>query len=166
MSQELLWVGLLAIFAGAALATAFSQTDLIVRKAKSLWNRVVGLAYLALSVGAAAYLVLSGDLQTRIFELFGIPKTQRTWNLDLLVTSSWAQTQTTPASPPPNQVLAAWLVGLVFAAILLAFVGAAFVLLFYKDTNENKRSLDAADNIVKMFGGFFIGVGSAFFGIK
>lgn len=105
-----------------------------------------------------------GEFYKRIIEIIEKPSETRTWNFDFLVSTAWADTS--GAAAGSNPALTATLITLVFYAILIAFGGALFVLLFWQDKAENKRALDAADNIVKMFGGFLIGVGSAFFGIR
>ncbi|UCI19288.1 hypothetical protein FJ970_30515 [Mesorhizobium sp. B2-1-8] len=47
---------------------------------------------------------------------------------------------------------------LVIAIIGIAFLGSIWVLLVTKDTPENQAWLKAASDMVKMFGGFFIGI--------
>lgn len=81
--------------------------------------------------------------------------------LESLISPAFAQT--TSQSHPG---LGAVLIQVVFVAIVLAFFISLGMLMFIKDREENRRALDTADNLVKMFGGFLIGVGSSFFGIK
>ncbi|WP_395710464.1 hypothetical protein [Reyranella sp.] len=81
--------------------------------------------------------------------------------IDLLIAPALAQ-----VSPQGAPELAALLIKVVFVTIVLAFFFALAILVFMKDKDENRRALETADNIVKMFGGFLIGVGSSFFGIK
>jgi hypothetical protein len=81
--------------------------------------------------------------------------------VDLLISPASADSGT-----QANPALAALLIQIVFVAIVWAFFIALGMLMFMKVDEENRRALETADNIVKMFGGFLIGVGSCFFGIK
>ena len=66
----------------------------------------------------------------------------------------------------PNPGLAGLLIQLVFITLVLAFFVALAILILMKDKEEKRHALKTADNIVKVFVGFLIGVGSSFFAIK
>jgi len=131
------------------------------------WTRVGRLADGAFKLISAAfalfvgYLLGTGKIGEWIVD--GFPKSERSWNFDFIA-PAFAQGGLPAASA--NQALAALLIQAVFAAIILAFAAALLVSLLVKDKPENRRALDTADSLVKMFGGFLVGVGSSYFGAK
>ena len=80
---------------------------------------------------------------------------------DLLVAPAFVQ-----AAIQTNPGLAGLLIQVEFITIVFAFSIALGMLILMRDKEENRRALGTADTIVKMFGGFLIGVGSFFFGIN
>lgn len=50
----------------------------------------------------------------------------------------------------------------IFCVMFIAYLAAIYVYLFAEETDENKKRRDAADNIVKTFGGFFVGIATAY----
>ena len=65
-----------------------------------------------------------------------------------------------------NPGLAGLLIQVEFITIVIAFSIALGMLILMRDKEENRRALETADTIVKMFACFLIGVGSFFFGIN
>lgn len=75
---------------------------------------------------------------------------------------NYAYAQTASTQPIQSTSLVNYIVGGIFIVIFLTFVAAVMVMLFTKNEDVNKRKLAAADNIIKTFGGFFIGVATSF----
>lgn len=170
MDLSWLWAVILVGFVITSLLGAFAERkethSIRSSRPRSAISRFTIPIYLILS-GLAFVLFLAdavrGDLYKRVFEIIEAPR--KAWNFDFLISTAWANDPSAPGISS-NPALTATLITLVFYAILVAFGGALLVLVFWADEPKNKRALDAADNIVKMFGGFLIGVGSAFFGIR
>lgn len=105
-----------------------------------------------------------GGTIAAIVSLLGALKTSKIlgWNLDLplrLISSAYAGNQDSPINAIS---LADWVVGGIFIMIFITFMASVLVMFLSADTAENKRKLAAADNIMKTFGGFFIGVATTF----
>lgn len=61
--------------------------------------------------------------------------------------------------------LVPYILGAVFVSMILAFAISLWFLLTVPDSAENERRLSAADNVVKSFGGFFIGFATSLLNI-
>ena len=92
---------------------------------------------------------------------FHIGRMSRQSLSDLLIAPAFVQ-----ATIQTNPGLAGLLIQVEFITIVFAFSIALGMLILMRDKEENRRALGTADTIVKMFGGFLIGVGSSFFGIN
>ena len=92
---------------------------------------------------------------------FHIGRMSRQSLSDLLIAPAFVQ-----AAIQTNPGLAGLLIQVEFITIVFAFSIALGMLILMRDKEENRRALGTADTIVKMFGGFLIGVGSFFFGIN
>ena len=62
----------------------------------------------------------------------------------------------------PGSGLLPYIVGGIFLTMLVAFLTALGVTFLVDDTPKNQKKIDSADNIVKTFGGFFIGIITSF----
>jgi hypothetical protein len=92
---------------------------------------------------------------------FHIERMSRQSLSDLLIAPAFVQ-----AAIQTNPRLAGLLIQVEFITIVFAFSIALGMLILMRDKEENRRALETADTIVKMFGGFLIGVGSFYFGIN
>jgi hypothetical protein len=74
---------------------------------------------------------------------------------DFLVSPAFAETDYYRAQ---LNNLVPWIFGSVLFLISVTFCGAILALLLLQDVKQNKRRIEAADNIVKTFGGFLTGL--------
>lgn len=133
---ELLLIG----FAGFAAGQLVNQSNRLMKAAT--WLAAIGGI---LGLGIAAYYYF--------FELLTAEEGKRGW-LDM---SAFAAEGNKPEMAPFIPYIAISVIILMG----LAFIIALCTLLTLKDTKDNQARIKAADNVVKTFGGFFIGLGTA-----
>jgi len=128
------------------LARRLEEAD---RRAKLLnWLSLTAAA--AGGIGGIIYGLLNSRALFDFFESFRVSGNP----LDFIVTRALAASAT---KVEINQLIPYIAIG-ILALMAVTFLVALYTLLTTRDTRANKARISAADNIVKTFGGFFVGL--------